>query len=130
MAGRTDARSTMHGETRVATVDRCSLACVDPHPHLHFGLVRPGVARQRPLRLDGSEHGLVCTPERVEERVPLRVELVPAVLRERQADEPLVLGEYLRVAATELPDQPRRPLDVREEERHRAAREIRHRKKA
>ena len=42
--------------------------------------------------------------------------------------QPLVLAEHLRVAAPQLLDQPRRPLDVREEERHRTAGEICHRK--
>jgi hypothetical protein len=36
----------------------------------------------------------------------------------------MVLGEHIGITFTELLQQPRRPLDVREEERHRPGREL------
>ena len=85
------------------------------------------MARERPLRLHRCEHGFVCAPERVEERVALRVDLVTAVLGEGHADQPLVLGEHLRVALPQPSDKPGGALDVREHERDRTARKLAHR---
>jgi hypothetical protein len=127
VACRADAGGAVDGEARVAAVDRRRLTCVHADPHLYLGLVRPRIAGECALSFDSREHGLVRAPERVEERVSLRVDLVAPVRRERLAQQPLVLGQHLRVAVAQSPDQQRRPLDIREDERHRAAREIRHR---
>ena len=62
--------------------------------------------------------------ERDEERVPLRVDLDAAVLCERVAHHTPVLGQQLRIPLAELVQQPRRALDVREQERHRAGRQL------
>ena len=63
---------------------------------LTCGPVRPLVARERALGLDGGEHGVACARERDEEGVALSVDLVAAVVRKRLAHEPLVLDEHLR----------------------------------
>ena len=51
-----------------------------------------------------------------EERVALRVDLDPAVLVDRLADDAMVLGQDVRVIVAELMEQLRRALDVGEEE--------------
>jgi hypothetical protein len=50
--------------------------------------------RERELALDCRENRVVCARERDEERVPLRVDLVPAVGFERRAQKPLMVGEH------------------------------------
>ena len=58
--------------------------------------------------------------ERDEEGVALRVHLDAVVPREGVADRAPVLGEEIGVGRPVLLQQARRPLDVGEEERHRA----------
>jgi hypothetical protein len=63
--------------------------------------------------------------ERYEERVTLCVDLDPAARRERTAQHAPVLAERIGIRlGTELVQQPRRALDVSEEERHRARGQI------
>ena len=127
VAGCADACGTVDRKARVTAVGRRRLTGVDADPHLQFALVRPGMARECQLGLDRSEHGLVCAFERVEERVALRVDLVPSVTGEGRAYQSLVVRQRLRVPVAQLPDEPCRALDVREHEGDRAAREVRHR---
>ena len=61
-----------------------------------------------------------------EERVALRVDLVAPVSRRGLADDALVLGKHFRVVRADLPEQLGRPFDVREQERDRPARKLRH----
>ena len=61
--------------------------------------VGPRVLRKRALARDRGGHGVLGAPERDEERVPLRVDLVAAVLRERVAQDPLVIRERFAVAS-------------------------------
>jgi hypothetical protein len=76
----------------------------------------------RERRLDG----VPCPPERDEERIPLRVYLLPPGVLESLAQEPLMVGEHLHVALAELLHQGRRALDVRKEEGDRTARQVGH----
>ena len=61
-----------------------------------------------------------------DERVALRIHLDAAVPRESVAQHHPVLAQELGVALPVLAQQPRRALDVREEERNRARRELTH----
>src|SRR5205085_10289609 len=79
---------------------------------------------QRPLALDSREHGVLRVAEDEEDGVALRAELLAAGGPGRLAEEPLVLGEDLGVAVLEAPQERRRALDVGEEERDGAGREI------
>ena len=85
---------------------------------------------QRKLALYRSEDCVARARERDEEGIPLRVHLVAAVGSERLAQQPLVVREHLSVAIPQLLDEPRRALDVREEEGDCAARKVRHRPRA
>jgi hypothetical protein len=71
---------------------------MDADPHPDGGVLGPGVAAQSLLTLSRSLNCLVGAGERVEEGVSLRVDLMPTVLRERLAQQPLVLGQRLAVA--------------------------------
>src|SRR5215218_1266009 len=86
----------------------------------------PNVTAENLLTLSRGLNRLIGAAEGVEERVSLRVDLMSVVLREHLAQQPLVLRQYLAVAVAELPNQPGRPLNVREDKRHRAARQISH----
>ena len=63
--------------------------------------------------------------ERIEERVPLRVDLDAAAPRERLPQQPPVLGERLVVRLrAQLVQQARRTLDVGEEQGDAAGRKL------
>ena len=116
--GSGDARGTVHVEADVALVRHDRLARVDPDPHAD------GAALER-LAPVGRGGDRVRRPrEGDEEGVSLRVHLHPAVLGEGGPQRTPVVGEQLDVRGAVLLEQPRRALDVGEEERHRAARQV------
>ena len=78
--------------------------------------MRPGVSGQVALGGHGSRDRVLRPPEGDEEGVPLRVDLPTPVRLEGRAQNPLVLGQHLPVAAGQLLEQLRRALDVGEEE--------------
>ena len=86
--------------------------------------IGPPASAAAPRAAAASAPGAVR--ERDEERVALRVDLDAAVPRERVPQHPPVLGQRLRIPLrAELVQQPRRALDVREQEGDRAGGEIR-----
>jgi hypothetical protein len=103
------------GDAEVAVVRDGGFAGVQAHPHAQVAAVRPAVFGQGPLSGGCGEHGVPCAWKRDEQRVSLRVDLVPAALLEGGAQEPHVVGEPAGVAVAELTGQPRRALGVREE---------------
>ena len=113
------ARTT--SEPQVALVADRRLARVEAHSHPDLRTVRPGVGAQGALGSDRSSRGVARAREREEEGVALGVDLGPAGASERLADEPPVLANDLRVAISELLQEPGRALDVREDERDRPA---------
>ena len=82
--------------------------------------------RECALRVDRCRNRVTRAGERVEERVALRVDLPAASDLERVADEAPLRGDDVAVPVAELVEQPRRALDVGEDEGHRPARQ-RHR---
>jgi hypothetical protein len=85
------------------------------------------VRRQRELSLDGREDRVASAREGDEERIPLRVDLVTSVRSERLAQQPLMFRKHLSVALAQLLEQPRRSLDVGEQEGDGARRQLSHR---
>ena len=75
---------------------------------------------------NGGEERLACTRKCDEEGVALGIDFVAAVGGEGGPEQALMLGEHLRIALTKLLEKPRRPLDIGEEERDRAARQVSH----
>jgi hypothetical protein len=121
MAGRADPRRAMHVQTDVIILTDLRLAGVDAHPHANVDALRPTLGRQRPLRADRSGDRVARPHERDEERVTLSVDLPAVVLVERRAQQALMLAKHRRVAAAQPRQQPRRTLDVAEQEGHGAA---------
>ena len=116
-----DPRGAVHVGAHVSLGcdDRLARVDADPHPH----------RASRQLRLDFSCgcDGVTRALEREEERVALRVDLDPAVARERGAHDSAVLREHVGVAVAKLVEQASGALNVREEERHGSARKLGHR---
>jgi hypothetical protein len=75
---------------------------------------------------DRRSHGVTCAAKRHEERVTLGIDLLPASFRERRTKNSLVLREDGTVPIPELLQQPRRTLDIREEEGDGAAGKLGH----
>ena len=109
----------MHIEPDIALIGPERLPRVQPHPHPHRA------ARKRELRIGRRRHRIGRTREGDEERVTLRVDLDSLVAPPGLPQRTTVLGQHLRIPVAQLLQQPRRPLDVREEERHRPSRELR-----
>ena len=115
-----DPRALVHVEADVSLLGQPRLARVQPHPHAY----RP--VGQRALAVRGSGDRVRRAGEGDEERVTLRVDLDALVVGKRRAESPPMLVQRLPVPVAELVQQPRRPLHVREQQRHDAGREIAH----
>ena len=115
-----DPRRAVDVHPDVALVGHDRLARVEPHPDAD----RPVAERRLPVGGGGERVG--GAREGDEERVALRVHLDAAVPRKGVAQHAAVLAQQLRVALAVLVQQPRRALDVREEERHCSARKVAH----
>ena len=101
------------------------LTRVQPHPHPDLRPLRPRLGEQVTLRVHRRRNRVLRRLERDEERIPLVVDLSPAVRGERRAQNPVMLRQKLRVPGAELLQQPRRPLHVGEEERDGATMKLR-----
>ena len=119
-----DSRRLMQREGDVGPRTRARVAAVDPDSHPHRRRPRPRLGRQRALRRHGGGDGVVRGGERDEEGVALRLELVAVVLPPGIAQQGMVPVEDLLEVLAQFPQQPRRSLDVSEEERHDARGQI------
>ena len=131
-------RSSLLGDQNLTSMGEPAHAgaTMDVHPHVPLGRegrcsrVKPHTYLdradcQRVLPVESRIHSLACGREGDEERVALRVDLDPAVGGESLPQRTTVLGQRLRVRLRpERVKQPRRALDVGEEERDRAGREV------
>ncbi len=120
VTGAHDPRRSVHVGTDVALVREDRLTGVDADPDSH------GTSFERGLTVSSSGDRIGRPCECVEERVSLRVDLHPAVLREDRPQEPAVLREHIGVAPAQLVQKTCRPFDVGEEERDRSARKSPH----
>ena len=112
-------------ETEVALVAERRLAGVDAHAHPQADAVRPRRASASPRCPVAAAATAFARPrEHGEERVALAVHLAPARCGEGLAHDPVVLREDAAPPVAELLQQPRRALDVGEEEGDGAAREL------
>ena len=119
---RADPRRPVHRQPCIPAPRRDGLPGMHPDPHPHPRPARPVLRRQRPLDLQRAQHRLPCTGEHGEERIALGIHLMPATRGDRRLDQPPVPGQHLRVPLPQRLDQPGRPLDVGEHERHRPTR--------
>jgi hypothetical protein len=90
-------------------------------------VVRPHVRREPPLHLDRRTRGMVGAAEGHEESVPLRVDLGPTRIGDGFAHQPSMVVEQPAVPVrAKVVQQPRGAFDIREQERDRPARALRH----
>ena len=97
MPGGHDPRRPVDAQAVVALVAEARLAGVEPDPHAERGAVRPRVPGEAALARRRGEHGVPRLAEGDEERVALRVDLLPVVLGERCPQNPPVVGQHLAV---------------------------------
>ena len=115
-----DACALVRVEADVALVRQPWLARVQPHPHTYPPVGKCALAVRR-----GGD-GVRRAGEGDEERVTLRVDFDALVVDEHRAESPPMLVQRLSVVVSELVQQPRRALHVREQQRHDAGRESAH----
>ena len=120
-----DPRGLVDRKADIALAVDGGLAGVDAHADLHDPVLRPLVGRQGALRRDGRRDRSPRAAEHEEERVALAVDLDPAVLGKGVAEQDVVLREDTGVTLAPEPlQEPRRPLDVREEKADRPGWEV------
>ena len=114
---RADPRPSMDPDPHVALRGGGRLCRVDPHPDPELAAVRPCVVRQGALAVARCDDRVARAGEADEEGVTLRVDLVPLERGEGLAQEPSVIVEHggVRLGA-EVSKQPRRALDIGEQE--------------
>ena len=96
--------------------------------HVDGLLLRPLRPGERLLALAGRGDRVAGAAEGVEEGVPLVVDLVPSVALKGVPQQPPMQLERVAVSLrAEAVQEPRRPFDVREKERHRSGRLLGHR---
>ena len=113
----------MDVEADVALVDELGLARVEADPHPQDALRRPPLRADRALEVDGRRDRVAGAGEDEERAVPGPVHLVPVPTARRlphqlpqaRADRPVPVSERVQ--------EPRRALDVGEEERDRPDRQ-------
>ena len=123
VSGPGDAGGADDVEAVVSRLGEAGLPGVDADSDTNRGAPRPAGGSERLLRLDGRPDAVARPSIGEEERVPLGVDLLPAVLLEGGPDERVVLLEERSVFVSELTHEPRRALDVGEQERDRAGRD-------
>ena len=118
-----DTRRSVNVQARVAPVGLHRLAGMDAHPHLDRPL-GPLMLAKRPLSGHRTRNGRSGKRECEEEAVSLHPDLDPAVRTELPAQQPPMLVEGVDIALpTQLAQQPRRALNVREHHGHGAGRQ-------
>ena len=116
----------VHIHPHILRRHRQRLPGMHTHPHPQPTLVRPHHRRQALLRLTRSRDRLTRSLERNQEGVTLFVDLIAAMPCERLTQHPPMQRKRLREPLRTQPlQQQRRPLHIREQQRHRPRR-LRH----
>jgi hypothetical protein len=119
VSGRADPRGPVNVDADVALRSDFRLARVHAHPNS----TRPALRSQGCLRVGRGGERRSRAPEGDQERVPLRVHLVPVVARERLAKQPAVRCQRLAIGRPEPAQERGRAFHVREEQRDGAGRQ-------
>ena len=122
---RGDPRGAVHVDADVVAVGEQRVAGVDAHAHPHRHASRPALRESSAVceaAAAATRTGGVVESD--EEAVALRVDLVAPVVVERATQDAPMAAQDIRVAVAELVQEPGRPLDVREQERDGASRQI------
>jgi hypothetical protein len=96
-----------------------------PHPHVHVVPLWPSTDRKGALPGHCGGDGVARTREHHEEAVALSADLSPAVGLERDTKQAPVLIQQVDIATAQPSEQPRRTLDVAEQEADGAGRKFR-----
>ena len=122
MAGSHQARRSIHRRSEVVTVALIRRPRMDSHPHRDTNRLRPHLARQRTLRGDRRFERILRPRERGIEPVARRSEHIPAALGDRGSHDHVMTRQCHSHLLGEVLPQPRRRLDVGQQERHRPRR--------
>jgi hypothetical protein len=114
---RADSRSTVDSDAHVALSCRRCFTRVDAHADARLLPLRPDVIGKVALEISRRLNGCAGPIERDEEGIPLRVDLVAAVPIEHLPQELAVILQQVAVLlGAEVSQEPRRSLDVGEQE--------------
>ena len=127
MSGGHDPSGVVHVQADVRALHQLRLAGMDADANRDLTVLRPCVRGERLLRAGGCRDRVANGGEGDEERISLRVDLVPVLGVKCLAKQAPVHCEQVGVGVTGALQQLRRSLDVREQERDCARRRRRHR---
>ncbi len=119
-----DARGRVHVDADVVVDRDDAFARVQADAHADVALARPLLRGELTLRHGRRGDGPVRIREHREERVAVGRHLEPVGAPDGRAQHTVVLRERVLVERPEVVEEPRRPFDVREEERDRAGGEV------
>ncbi len=112
----TDAGGTVDIKADISTTLDGRFARVQTNPDPQRRTLRPWMDGKCPLDSDGRSHAVSCPAEGREELVGSAVDLVAATRRDDTANQPPVLQQNGTVPLPQLAHQPRRPLNIREQQ--------------
>jgi hypothetical protein len=122
VGGRADPGHPVQVEPDVVVLDHRRGAGVHAHAHAQLDPARPGLAGQPGLRLGRGGDGRGGVGERDEAGVALGAELTAAMVGDGGTQDHPVRRQDLAVVIGQGLEQPRRALDVGEQQRHRTGR--------
>src|SRR5262249_17059881 len=116
VASRHHTGSTVNINTDVSAVNVARLARMETHPDANFVSLRPAMLGKRTLTLGCCRDRIVGRRQRDEEGVAVAVNLVPAMTQKCIAKQPAMIIKQNVIRDSGTLEQPRRTLNIREEE--------------
>jgi hypothetical protein len=124
--GRHETRRAVHRAPVIIAIAQLGLTRVQPHPHPEPPRHLPRLTNKRELRRDGSVDRIVRSAEHSMEPVARRLHHEPAVHRDRLMQNRVMAGQGGSHRLGMLFPETRRTLEIGEQERHGARRQLRH----
>ena len=124
MGGAAEPRGVVDVDAPVVVVADLNVAGMDAHPDAQRAVVRPLGRFERILCGGGSPQRGTRLAERDEERVAVGVDFDAAVGGPHLAQDLVMSRQYVAVEVADLLQQPRRALDVAEEQGQVAVRQL------
>src|SRR5438105_5078603 len=112
MPGAHDTCGPMHVQAGVAFRGKLRFARVEAHAHMHHRALWEGVADEGTLGSDGCRDRIAGASKGHEEGIPLRVDLMAAMLAECGTQEVSALAQQASIVLTQLLEQLRGSLDI------------------
>ena len=123
VSGRAHSGGHVHVDADVPLIHQPGLARVDCDRHPDLRRLRPLLGVERPLQVGRCHHGITSTLEDQKHAVPCPIDLTAPALGGRGPDELADPGVDVRIALAEGVQEPRRALDVGEQQGHGSGRE-------